>query len=65
MAKYWVGDLETKIVDERLQLFSGYRYMSEHPISQMFRESRLRRICVGAKEIMKVLIARTCGRRRR
>jgi len=28
MAKYWVTDLENKIVDECLQLFGGYGYMS-------------------------------------
>ncbi len=59
MAKYWVSDLENKIVDECLQLFGGYGYMSDYPISQMFRDSRVQRIYGGANEIMKVLIART------
>jgi acyl-CoA dehydrogenase len=59
MAKYWVSDLENKIVDECLQLFGGYGYMSEYPISHMFRDSRVQRIYGGANEIMKVLIART------
>ena len=59
MAKYWVTDLENKIVDECLQLFGGYGYMSEYPISHMFRDSRVQRIYGGANEIMKVLIART------
>jgi acyl-CoA dehydrogenase len=59
MAKYWVTDLENKIVDECLQLFGGYGYMSEYPISHMYRDSRVQRIYGGANEIMKVLIART------
>ncbi len=53
MAKYWVTDLENRIVDERLQLFGGYGYMSEYPISHMFPDSRVQRIYGGAKEIMK------------
>ena len=59
MAKYWVSDLECKIVDACLQLFGGYGYMNEYPIARMFRDSRVQRIYGGANEIMKVLIART------
>jgi acyl-CoA dehydrogenase len=59
MAKYWVTDLQGKIIDECLQLFGGYGYMNEYPIAQMFRDARVQRIYGGANEIMKVLIART------
>jgi acyl-CoA dehydrogenase len=59
MAKYWVTDLENKIIDECLQLFGGWGYMDEYPISRMYRDSRVQRIYGGANEIMKVLIART------
>jgi acyl-CoA dehydrogenase len=59
MAKYWVSELENKIVDACLQLFGGYGYMNEYPIARMFRDSRVQRIYGGANEIMKVLIART------
>ena len=59
MAKYWVSDLQCKIVDECLQLFGGYGYMNEYPIAQMYRDARVQRIYGGANEIMKVLIART------
>ena len=59
MAKYWVSDLENEIVDECLQLFGGWGYMDDYPISRMYRDSRVQRIYGGANEIMKVLIART------
>ena len=59
MAKYWISDLENKIVDECLQLFGGYGFMNEYPIGRMFRDSRVQRIYGGTNEIMKVLIART------
>jgi len=48
MAKYWVTDLENKIVDACLQLFGGYGYMNEYPIARMFRDSRVQRIYGGA-----------------
>ena len=59
MAKYWITDLQCKIVDECLQLFGGYGYMNEYPIARMFRDSRVQRIYGGTNEIMKLLIART------
>lgn len=59
MAKYWVSDLENKIVDACLQFFGGYGYMNEYPIARMFRDSRVQRIYGGSNEIMKALVART------
>ncbi|MBP9234555.1 MAG: acyl-CoA dehydrogenase family protein [Hyphomonadaceae bacterium] len=59
MAKYWVSDLEGKIIDRCLQLYGGYGFMDEFPISRMYRDSRIQRIYGGANEIMKILIART------
>jgi acyl-CoA dehydrogenase len=59
MAKYWLTDLENKIIDRCLQLFGGYGFMDEYPISRMYRDSRIQRIYGGTNEIMKILIART------
>ena len=59
MAKYWITDLQNKIVDRCLQLFGGYGYMEEYPISRMYRDARIQRIYGGTNEIMKVLIARS------
>jgi acyl-CoA dehydrogenase len=59
MAKYWLSDLQNKIVDRCLQLFGGYGYMDEYPISRMYRDARVQRIYAGTNEIMKLLIARS------
>lgn len=59
MAKYWTTDIENKIVDRCLQLFGGYGFMDEYPISRMYRDCRVQRIYGGSNEIMKMLIART------
>ena len=59
MSKYWVSDLQCKIIDECLQLHGGYGYMDEYPIGQMFADARVQRIYGGANEVMKMLIART------
>lgn len=59
MSKYWVSDLQCKIIDECLQLFGGFGYMDEYPIAQMYADARVQRIYGGANEVMKMLIART------
>lgn len=59
MAKYWVSDLQCKLIDECLQLHGGYGYMNEYPIAQMYKDARVQRIYGGTNEIMKLLIART------
>ena len=59
MAKYWLSDLQGKVVDECLQLHGGYGYMNEYPIARMFRDARVQRIYGGTNEIMKLLIARS------
>jgi acyl-CoA dehydrogenase len=58
MAKYWLTDLQGNIIDRCLQLFGGYGYMDEYPISRMYRDARVLRIYAGTNEIMKLLIAR-------
>jgi acyl-CoA dehydrogenase len=59
MAKYWITDIQAKIIDRCLQLFGGYGYMDEYPISRMYRDARVLRIYAGTNEIMKLLIARS------
>jgi len=59
MAKYWLTDLQGKIIDRCLQFFGGYGYMDEFPISRMYRDARVTRIYAGTNEIMKLLIARS------
>ena len=59
MAKMLLTDLENDIIDECLQLFGGYGYMDEYPISRMYADARVQRIYGGTNEIMKLLIARS------
>jgi len=59
MAKYWVSDLQCKVIDRCVQLFGGYGFMNEYPIARMWRDARVERIYGGTNEIMKLLIART------
>ncbi|PTQ88333.1 acyl-CoA dehydrogenase family protein [Agitococcus lubricus] len=59
MAKLWCSELECKVMDECVQLFGGYGYMLEYPITQMYADARVQRIYGGTSEIMKEIIARS------
>lgn len=58
LIKYWVTEKQCKTMDECLQLFGGYGYMSEYPIARMYADARVQKIYGGTNEIMKELASR-------
>jgi acyl-CoA dehydrogenase len=52
-------ELQGQVTDECLQLFGGYGYMTEYPISRYWTDARVQRIYGGTSEIMKEVIARS------
>ena len=58
MAKWWLTERQCEVVDQCLQLFGGYGYMTEYPIARMYADARVQKIYGGTNEIMKELIAR-------
>lgn len=59
MVKLATTELEGRVTDACLQLFGGYGYMSEYPISRFWADARIQRIYGGTSEIMKEVIARS------
>ena len=60
-AKWWVTELENRVIDRCLQLFGGWGYMEEYPIARAFRDARVQTIYGGTTEIMKEIIGRSLG----
>ena len=58
MAKYWLSDMQNRVIDACLQLHGGYGYMWEYPIARAWADARVQRIYGGSNEIMKEIIAR-------
>ena len=58
MAKWWLSDVQCKVLDECVQLFGGYGYMEEYPIARMYADARVQKVYGGANEVMKEIIAR-------
>ena len=58
MAKLWATEVQGRVLDRCLQLFGGYGYMTEYPISRAYVDARISRIYGGTSEIMKTIIAK-------
>lgn len=59
MAKWWSTERLCVVVDECVQLFGGYGYMTEYPIARAWADARVQKIYGGTNEIMKEIIARS------
>ena len=59
MIKLWPTELQSRVLDECVQLHGGYGYMWEYPIARAWADARIQRIYGGTSEIMKELISRT------
>lgn len=57
--KLHATELCSRVADQCLQLFGGYGYMVEYPISRFWADARVLRIYGGTSEIMKELVARS------
>jgi alkylation response protein AidB-like acyl-CoA dehydrogenase len=60
-AKWWVTELENKVISRCLQMFGGWGYMEEYPIARAFRDARVQTIYGGTTEIMKEIVGRSLG----
>ena len=54
-------DLEGKIIDRCLQLYGGYGFMDEFPISRFYRDQKVLEIGEGTNEVQRMVIARHLG----
>lgn len=58
MAKMTTAELHCETADKCLQLFGGWGYMWEYPITRAYADARIVKIAGGSIEIMKTIIAR-------
>jgi acyl-CoA dehydrogenase len=59
MAKLNASEMQSRLLDEFLQLHGGYGYMSEYQVGNAWVDARVGRIYGGSSEVMKEIIART------
>jgi alkylation response protein AidB-like acyl-CoA dehydrogenase len=56
--KWYVSELQRRLLDRCLQLHGGYGYMVEYPVARAYLDTRAQTIYGGTTEIMKELIGR-------
>ncbi len=56
--KWYLSELQRRLIDRCLQLHGGYGYMVEYPVSRAYLDTRAQTIYGGTTEIMKELIGR-------
>jgi len=61
MAKKYCAQMQNRLVDTCLQVYGGYGYMDETPVSRAWRDARLQRIGAGTDQIMNEVIAKRLG----
>jgi citronellyl-CoA dehydrogenase len=61
MAKIFVGELSSEIVDQCLQFHGGAGYIEEYHIARAWRDQRLIRIGGGTTETMRYYVAKLMG----
>ena len=58
MAKKFVTETGSKVVDQCLQLHGGYGYLADYGIEKLVRDLRVHQILEGTNEVMRVIVAR-------
>lgn len=56
--KWYLSELQSRLIDRCLQLHGGYGYMLEYPVARAYLDTRAQTIYGGTTEIMKELIGR-------
>jgi alkylation response protein AidB-like acyl-CoA dehydrogenase len=56
--KWFISELQKRVIDRCLQLHGGYGYMAEYPVARAFVDTRIQTIYGGTTEIMKEIIGR-------
>ncbi len=51
--------MQVNTINDCLQLFGGYGYMKEYPISRFYVDARVQPIYAGTSEIMREIVARS------
>ncbi len=63
MAKLFASEMCMQTTTQAVQIFGGYGYMDEYPVSRFFRDAKILEIGEGTSEVQRMVIAREIGLR--
>jgi alkylation response protein AidB-like acyl-CoA dehydrogenase len=58
MAKLFASEIAEKAARDGIQIYGGYGYVKECPLSRYYRDAKLLTIGEGTSEIERIVIAR-------
>jgi butyryl-CoA dehydrogenase len=61
MAKLYSSEIAVSATRDAVQIFGGYGYIDETPVSRFYRDAKILEIGEGTSEIQRLLIARDLG----
>jgi butyryl-CoA dehydrogenase len=61
IAKLYATEQAVTATREATQIFGGYGYMDESPVSRFYRDSKILEIGEGTSEVQRIIIARSLG----
>ncbi len=61
MAKLFASEMCMRTTTQAVQIFGGYGYMDEYPVSRYFRDAKVLEIGEGTSEVQRMVIARELG----
>ncbi|MGW0036970.1 acyl-CoA dehydrogenase family protein [Gordonia sp. NPDC003376] len=62
--KWYVSELQKRVIDRCLQLHGGYGFMREYAVGKAYVDTRIQTIYGGTTEVMKEIIGRDIANRR-
>ncbi|MBN2025414.1 MAG: acyl-CoA dehydrogenase family protein [Actinobacteria bacterium] len=63
MAKLFSSEMCMRTTTQAVQVFGGYGFMDEYPVSRFFRDAKILEIGEGTSEVQRMVIARELGLR--
>ncbi|NMO01435.1 acyl-CoA dehydrogenase [Gordonia sp. TBRC 11910] len=60
--KWYISELQKRVIDRCLQLHGGYGYMREYAVGKAYIDTRIQTIYGGTTEVMKEIIGREIAR---
>jgi len=63
MAKLFSSEMCMRTTTQAVQVFGGYGFMDEYPVSRFFRDAKILEIGEGTSEVQRIVIARELGLR--
>ncbi|MHB8780379.1 MAG: acyl-CoA dehydrogenase family protein [Candidatus Geothermincolia bacterium] len=61
MAKLFASEMNTNNVSQAVQVFGGYGFVDEYPVSRFYRDAKILEIGEGTSEVQRIVISRALG----